>query len=70
MATANHGSVVPSLAKVFRAKLYKGVWQVLIQWEGLPASDASWEDVEAFKRLYIAFQLEDELFVDGRRDVM
>lgn len=70
MATANHGSVVPSPTKVLRARLYRGVWQVLIQWEGLVASDASWEDVEAFKCLYIVFQLEDELFIDRRRDVM
>jgi len=43
---------------------------VLIQWEGLPDADATWEPVEEFRALFPAFQLKDELFVEGGRDVM
>jgi len=46
------------------------VRQVLVQWKGESAASATWEDVEAFTAKYPAFQLEDELLLDGRRDVM
>jgi hypothetical protein len=44
--------------------------QVLIQWEGKLAFEASWKDVPTFKNRYPTFQLEDELFQNGGRDVM
>jgi hypothetical protein len=44
--------------------------EVLIQWEGQPASAASWEDVTAFRERYPDFQLEDKLFQNGGGDVM
>jgi transcriptional regulator GlxA family with amidase domain len=36
----------------------------------MPASEATWEPVEAFKESFPAFKLEDELFVEGGRDVV
>ncbi|KAK1695119.1 hypothetical protein QYE76_011816 [Lolium multiflorum] len=45
-------------------------FSVLIQWEGQPASAASWEDVTAFRDRYPGFQLEDKLFQNGGGDVM
>ena len=42
----------------------------MIQWDGLPDTEATWEPVEEFRGLFPAFQLEDELFVEGGRDVM
>jgi hypothetical protein len=33
-------------------------------------TDASWELVDEFKARFPDFQLEDELFVEGGRDVM
>jgi hypothetical protein len=53
-----------------RGQLRQGVWHVLIQWEGLPDSDATWEPVEEFRSLFSSFQLEDEMFVEGGSDVM
>jgi hypothetical protein len=47
------------------------VRQVLVQWKGESAASATWEDVEPFCAKYPAFQLEDELVLEGGgRDVM
>jgi hypothetical protein len=46
------------------------VHQVLVQWKGESAASATWEDVEPFRAKYPDFQLEDELVLDGGRDVM
>jgi hypothetical protein len=43
---------------------------VLIRWKGEPAASSTWEDLDAFSAKYPAFQLEDELVVEGGRDVM
>jgi len=48
----------------------RGVWYILVQLHGLPAEEATWEQRQEFQDLYPAFQLEDELFVEGGRDVM
>jgi len=53
-----------------RARLACGVRQVLIRWKGEPAASASWEDIDSFVARYPSFQLEDELLVEGGRDVM
>ena len=53
-----------------RARLTCGVRQVLIRWKGEPAASASWEDIDSFVARYPSFQLEDELLVEGGRDVM
>ena len=51
-------------------QLRRGVWYILIQWHGLPAEEATWEQLQEFQDLYPAFQLEDEQFGKGARDVM
>jgi hypothetical protein len=43
---------------------------VLIRWTNLPESEATWELLEDFRSRFPSFQLEDELFVEGGRDVM
>ena len=55
--------------RVVRARLARGNWEVLVQWETLPEADASWEPLDDFKRRYPSVQLEDELFVEDRRAV-
>jgi hypothetical protein len=45
--------------------LARGVRQVLVQWKGESAASATWEDVEPFCAKYPAFQLEDELVLEG-----
>jgi hypothetical protein len=64
------GRVHPTHVQALRARITRGIQQVLIQWEGQSASAASWEDVIAFCDRYPSFQLEDELFQNGGGDVM
>jgi transcriptional regulator GlxA family with amidase domain len=46
------------------------VWYLLIQWEGLPEDEATWEPRDEFRQHYPDYQLEDELFAQAGRDVM
>jgi hypothetical protein len=66
----HHGAIVlqPSCALMLRFE--GGAHHALVQWEGLPPSAASWEDLDKFKTHYPQFQLEDELFAQGRGGVM
>jgi len=66
----HHGATVPEPEKAVRSRLARGVRQVLVQWKGESAASATWEDVDAFTAKYPNFQLEDELLLDGGRDVM
>ena len=65
-----HGRVIPIPAAVVRARLNRGRWQLLVHWEGRPAADSTWEDIDDFKELYPAFQLADELFVGEEGSVI
>jgi hypothetical protein len=58
-----HGRVIPSPAKVVKALLNRGVWELLVQWVGRAAVDASWEQLEEFKCQFPHIQLADELFI-------
>jgi hypothetical protein len=66
----HHGAVDPEPDRAVRFRLARGVHQVLVQWKGESAASATWEDVEPFRAKYPDFQLEDELVLDGGRDVM
>ena len=46
------------------------VWHVLIQWQGMDEANVTGEVVDTFRQDHPAFQLEDELFPEGGRDVM
>jgi hypothetical protein len=61
----HHGATQPVPERATRTRLARGVHQVLIQWQGEPAVSATWEDLEDFQDRYPAFQLEDELLVEG-----
>ena len=65
-----HGRSLRQPDKVLRLELRRGVWHVLVAWAGMPTSEATWEPVPAFCDAYPSFQLEDELFPEGGRDVM
>ena len=65
-----HGRPLQTPEEVLKAQLRRGVWHVLVRWAGLPTAEATWEPVDAFREAHPTFQLEDELFVDGGRDVM
>ena len=64
------GRLLPAPARALRALQRRGVWQVLIQWHGLPEDDATWETLDEFRDHFPDFQLEDELFTQAGRDVM
>jgi hypothetical protein len=65
-----HGRPLLEPERILRASLRRGAWHVQVQWAGLPASEATWEPVDAFRAAHPLFQLEDELFPEGGRDVM
>ncbi|WVZ53445.1 hypothetical protein U9M48_004385 [Paspalum notatum var. saurae] len=66
----HYGAVQPQPAKALKSRVARGVHQILVQWESLPSSAASWEDVDVFRKRYPLFQLADELLTEGGRDVM
>jgi len=65
-----HGRPLQRPERVLRSELRRGVWHVLVEWAGMPVSEATWEPVPAFREAHPSFQLEDELFPEGGRDVM
>jgi hypothetical protein len=66
----HNGRLLHQPACALRAQLRRGAWHVLIQWTDMAESDATWERVDEFKVRFPDFQLEDELFLEGGRDVM
>jgi hypothetical protein len=50
--------------------LARGVHHVLVHWRGEPTESASWEDLDEIRSKYPDFRLEDELGLEGGRDVM
>jgi hypothetical protein len=43
---------------------------LLVKWKGQSVTSSSWVDVDEFWSLYLAFELADELILQGGRDVM
>ena len=37
----------------------------MIQWAALPEDEATWEPLDEFRAKFPAFQLKDELFIEG-----
>jgi len=64
-----HGRPLLRPECILRSSLRRGEWFVLVQWADMPASEATWEHREEFQAAHPDFQLEDELFPEGR-DVM
>ena len=65
-----HGRPLLQPERVLRSRLQRGSWHILVQWAGLPPSEATWEPMDGFRVAHPSFQLEDELFPEGGRDVM
>ena len=64
------GRILPPPDRVLQAQQRRGIWRLLVKWQGLPEEDATWEPLQAFRTEFPAFQLEDELFQQAGRDVM
>lgn len=54
----------------FLGHLARGVREVLVEWKDKPAAEASWMCLDEFRALYPDFQLEDEVLLEGGKDVM
>jgi hypothetical protein len=65
-----HGRAIPQLAEVITGCLARGVHELLVRWTGQAVADATWVELGTFKRDFPSFQLEDELVLQGGRDVM
>jgi hypothetical protein len=65
-----HGAVTPEPERAVRFRQAPGGRQVLIHWKGQSAASATWEDMAELRDKFPQFQLEDELDVEGGRDVM
>jgi hypothetical protein len=70
LPTIRHGCACLAPTKVIKSRLTRGHHDVLVQWTRLSVVDASWVDLDEFRKLYPAFQLEDELVIEGGRDIM
>jgi hypothetical protein len=66
----HNGRLLHRPRQALGAQRRRGVWHVLVHWEDMEESAATWEPVEEFKARFPDFQLADELFVEGGRDVM
>jgi hypothetical protein len=47
-----HGRVLPKPDKVIKARLNRGVWEVLVSWQGQAPTDMTWEKVDDFNQEY------------------
>ena len=65
-----HGRVVVEPEEVLRGRLARGQREVLVRWKGAPAVETSWVALDEFRERFPHFQLEDELLLQGGRDVM
>jgi hypothetical protein len=62
-----HGRACPVPAEVVRSRLARGHHELLVRWVGLRLANASWAELDEFKRLYLDYQLEDKLIVQEER---
>jgi hypothetical protein len=65
-----HGRVLPTPDTVLRARLNRGVWELLVKWTGRSATGSTWEQIKDFKSLFPQVELADELFVDEGGNVV
>ena len=56
--------------RALRSQPHSGQWCILVQWSSLPSAAAPWAPLAELRAASPEFQLEDELFAEGGRDVM
>ena len=66
----HHGRVVVQPEAVLKSRMVRGHREVLVRWAGAPAAESCWVDLQEFVEQFSNFQLEDELLLQGGRDVM
>jgi hypothetical protein len=45
-----------------QARLNRGVWELLVKWQGRSKADTTWEQLKEFKRRFLKVEIKDELF--------
>jgi hypothetical protein len=70
LSPIRHGRACLEPSTVVKSRLARGRHELLVCWKGMALLESSWIDVEEFQRIYPSFWLEDELIVEGERDVM
>jgi hypothetical protein len=65
-----HGRTCLETAEVIKSRLARSRRELLIRWIGQAAADVAWMEFDEFCHTYPAFQLADDLILQGRRDVM
>jgi hypothetical protein len=65
-----HGQVVVQPETVLKAHVARGRRELLVSWTGAPAAETKWVDLEEFVQHFPDYQLENELLLQGGRDVM
>jgi hypothetical protein len=70
LPAVHNGATVPEPERAVKARLARGVRQILVHWKNESAASATWEDLDSFRARFPHFQLEDELSLEGGRDVM
>jgi hypothetical protein len=56
-------AVLPQPEKVTKARKNRGMWKLLVQWLGQSAADATWVQLEDFRRRFPGLQVADDLFL-------
>lgn len=71
LSTDGHPLVMPSRIVAARRIVHQGeeVNQVLVEWNGLPKEEHSWEDMTYIQKLIPSLKLEDKLRSEEGRDV-
>jgi hypothetical protein len=61
----HHGHAYLEPSRVIKSILAWGQLEMLVCWSGQVAAQATWVPVDEFQTLYLPFQLEDELLLQG-----
>jgi hypothetical protein len=56
-----HGRVFLEPESVVKARMNRGVWELLVRWLGRSAAQASWVQLDDFQRKFPHIQVEDKL---------
>jgi hypothetical protein len=66
----HHGRVLLEPEQVLKGRMARGRKELLVRWKGAPAAESAWVALDDFVQQYPDYQLEDELRLQGGRDVM
>lgn len=61
------GKVVFVPDTILPSRLNRGNWEILVQWCGFSADDATWGDLVQFRDAFPHYKLEDKLFLQEER---